>query len=101
MRQKILEEAIKKPINKSVQRGINKKLSKLKKDAPDWNINYIWNKKGNRLEIKGGKLRGKVIFLKRRVRVFVELPFYLLPILEPFRRKTIEILEEEIRVLLR
>ncbi len=100
MRRKILEKNIKKSINKSVQGRISKKLDKLKKDTPDWNINYKWNRKGNRLEVGGGKLCGEVIFLKRKVEVFVELPFYLLPVLEPFRKKTIEIFEEEISELL-
>lgn len=101
MRQKILDKALNKQINKTIQERIDKKILKLKKEFQDkWGISHKWNKKGDKLKIEIADVFCEAIFSKKKVKVFVDAPFYLVPFLEPFRKQAIEVLEEEISKLI-
>ncbi len=101
MRQKILDKALNKQINKTIQEHIAKRIEKLKKEFQDkWGISHKWNKKGDKLKVKTADVSWEAIFSKKKVKVFVDAPFYLIPFLEPFRKQAIEVLEEEISKLI-
>jgi len=101
MRQKILDKALNKQINKTIQGHIDKRIEEAKKEFQGkWDVSYKWNKKGNKLKVEVANVSGEAIFSKNKVEVFINAPFYLMPLLEPFRKQAIDVLEEEISKLM-
>jgi len=97
MRQRLLEKTLKKYLDDSIRQNINKKLEELKRNIKDrWPMDYQWDKKTEVLTVKISKLELVATFQKEKVMVEVDVPFYLLPTVELFRKKIVEILEEEI-----
>jgi len=97
MRQRLLEKTLKKYLDDSIRQNINKKLEELKRNIQDrWSMDYKWDKKTEVLTVKISKLELVATFQKEKVIVEVDFPFYLLPTMDLFRKKIVEILEEEI-----
>ncbi len=101
MREKLLEKSFKKSLDDSLRKKINRKLEKLKKDMQgQWVLTYGWNEGADALFVKIFNLDWTVFFHKKKVAIFVEFPFYLLPFLKQFQKQAIEILEKEVLSLL-
>lgn len=104
MRQRILTKHLTKPINKTIGARIDKRMVNLKKEFQDkWSIHHTWDTKNTKktiLTITADAVTCEIFFFKNKVEVFVEAPFYLVPFLEPFRKKAIQIIEKELATLI-
>jgi hypothetical protein len=101
MPEKILEQQIKKSLTKKTRDNINKRLDELKDHVSEsWSVDYIWDASGNNFYIKSGKVLWTATFSKKKVTVYMEAPFYLRPFLSSYRKKGVEILQEELKELI-
>ncbi|MBU1858255.1 MAG: polyhydroxyalkanoic acid system family protein [Verrucomicrobia bacterium] len=95
MRQKILDKPLAKPFDKSFQQRLEKVVVAWEKKFQDKRtISHKWNAQGNKLTIQSDPVVGKIVFSKDRVKVMADMPFYLLPVVEPFRAQVIKMIEE-------
>lgn len=94
-----------KPINKPfalIRKEIDKKLKESKKQfsnqVGEYRINYQWNGNGTELLVSSEafQLKGRLVFLKGKLVVYAEIPFFLRPFAMMFKDQWMKILEEEI-----
>lgn len=100
IRERVLEQRVKRGLDDRVIRRINKRLDRLKADSP-WGVTYRWGKTKRRLHVQTGPLHWEAVFTARVVTIDVEGPSYLRLVLIPARRATVAVLKEEIDALSR
>lgn len=88
MREKLLTREYKKSkeetlkeIDRKWKKGYFKKWGEFK---------YRWNKKGERLVLSGVVWRAEVVFGKKGVTVYAQMPFWVKPMVKPILRKEID-----------
>ena len=104
MREKLLEKKLKKPLTPSIRKNIEKRLNQLKKDMSSsalGQVTYHWSKDKKSLFVKTGNLDWTMEVSKdKKIIVWVEVPFLLLPFVTAYKNSTLDILEKEIGQLM-
>lgn len=101
MREKIFSKVVNKP-RKKIRQVVTHKLKELKKefatDVHKFNISYKWNGRGDMMVIKSTKynVKGEMFLYDSMVEIYADVPFYLAPLLLPFRERLVEVIEDEL-----
>ena len=98
LREKVLEQRVKRRVTDRIAARINKRLDRLKAESP-WRVTYRWEKQRSRLFVVTGPLDWEAKFNARSVKIYVEGSVFLRPVLKSAKEQTISILKEEIELL--
>jgi len=98
VREKVLEESVKRQLNDRAVKRINNRLNRLKTES-SWKVTYRWVSARRRLLVATGPLDWEANFGKRIVKIYVEGPIFMKLVLAPAKKMTIAVLKEEISLL--
>lgn len=103
MKEKLLEKHIKKPLTDTIRKNIEKRLNQLRKDLSKLGqVVHYWNEDKNRLFVRTVNIDWLVEFTKdKRVIIWADVPFLLIPFVKPYKDRAVEILKEEIKELIK
>ncbi len=100
MREKVLEKRLNNPLTEPIRKNIGKWLKDLKRDS-EYDIHYRWNKKKDKLSVKTDQLSWDVIFLKNKLEIYAEYPFYLKFMLDSHKKEMVKMLKKDITRLMK
>lgn len=103
MREKLLEKHLKKPLTDVVRIKIEKRLRQLRKDfAKFGEVEYGWNKEKNTLYAKTVNINWIVAFIPdKKVTIWADIPFFIIPFVQPYKDEAVRILKEELKELIK
>lgn len=101
MKQTILEKQLSTTLNDDARKNINLYLKKMALKYKDKvNIHYQWNKSGNKLSAVIDKVFWQASFNKKKVKVTLDAPFYLMPFISNYKEDILYHLEKSIEKLI-
>ena len=100
MIEKVLGKRLNKPLTEPIRKNIDKWLKDLGRDS-EYDIHYHWNKKKDKLFVKTDQLSWGVIFLKTKLEIYVEYPFYLKFMLNSHKKNMLKMLKKDITRLMK
>ncbi len=101
MREKILSKVVKKPRNE-IKQAINRRLKELRMEfsteVHKFNIHHKWNSNRDMMVIKSTRynVKGEIFLYDSMVEIYADVPFYLTPLLLPFKGRLVEAIEDEL-----